>query len=138
MKKTLLLFVPVLFLSACGGVGERNYSSRNPADCEVIRFQCEDGATIFSDDTGCGCIVPQGIRAGGNGARHYLSRDLAVCSKNTFICDNNTKGFTDDTGCGCEEMTEEEKAAQADDMVQDDTMGDEVDEVMEEGNEDME
>ena len=126
MKKSLLLLTPVLFLTACAVEGERYYTSDNPEECSVIRFQCQEGAKPFSDDTGCGCIVPEGIRSA---ERHYLSSDATVCSENDFVCDAATKPFSDETGCGCEEMTEEEKAAQAE-MMEEEGMneGDEMEE----------
>ncbi len=34
---------------------ERDYISRDPNRCAVIRFTCPEGQVPFSDDCGCGC-----------------------------------------------------------------------------------
>jgi hypothetical protein len=33
-------------------------SDRDPAVCERIRFVCVEGATPFSNECGCGCLLP--------------------------------------------------------------------------------
>jgi hypothetical protein len=34
------------------------YVAEDPEDCRAIRFACEDGEELFSDECGCGCVSP--------------------------------------------------------------------------------
>lgn len=61
---------PALGGADCGGVCRRNhgggrcgspdrqYVSRDPAECTVIRFVCAIGTEYFADRCGCGCLTP--------------------------------------------------------------------------------
>ena len=33
-------------------------SDRDPTVCQTIRFVCAEGATPFSNECGCGCLLP--------------------------------------------------------------------------------
>jgi hypothetical protein len=70
--RRLLLLIPLLLAIACSDDDDRDHcpdpddpkvryaedSDRDPAVCERIRFTCVEGATPFSNECGCGCLLP--------------------------------------------------------------------------------
>lgn len=78
------------------------YVSRDPAQCAVIRFTCEEGFLPFFNDCGCGCQRQEAACDYGDPDRTYVSRDPDQCAAITFDCEEGLQRFFDECGCGCE------------------------------------
>ena len=81
-----------------GGIGTTDpytrYVSSDKEECTRILYQCIEGSSAFSDETGCGCRSIEPIR--------YVSRDADECSRIKYFCESNFIPFSDESGCGCE------------------------------------
>ncbi|MEZ4464414.1 MAG: Kazal-type serine protease inhibitor domain-containing protein [bacterium] len=45
---------------ACPAGNGVRYVSHDPLECRLVRFVCPEGAQMFSDACGCGCLFPEG------------------------------------------------------------------------------
>jgi hypothetical protein len=78
------------------------YSSRDPAQCAALLFQCPEGATPFFNDCGCGCRRAESTCDYEDPNRRYVSQDPEQCAVLRFFCEEGESAFFDDCGCGCE------------------------------------
>ncbi|HEX8824817.1 MAG TPA: hypothetical protein VF794_33160 [Archangium sp.] len=87
---------------ACTGrePGQR-YISRDPNQCAVIRYFCEEGFTGFSNDCGCGCQKVKKACDYNDPTLSYVSKDPTQCLAITFNCPEGATQFFNDCGCGC-------------------------------------
>lgn len=80
----------------------KNYVSRDPRQCETLRFTCKEDEEAFFDSVGCGC----GKKPSTSVSKEYIGKSPKECTALLFECDLGEKEFFDAAGCGCEKSEE--------------------------------
>ncbi len=92
---------------ACTGrePGQR-YIARDPDQCAVIRYFCEEGYVPFSNDCGCGCQKRKQACDSDykDPTLTFVSKDPTQCLAITFLCPKGSVQFFNECGCGCQQV----------------------------------
>ena len=87
----------------CPGADEVRYVSEDPAQCQVIRYTCNEGEQHWSDpECGCGC-EPADCPAE-SADLTYISDEPSRCAAIRFTCEPGFEPWFSDCGCGCERV----------------------------------